>query len=83
MDPVVTGVFTSPYPFGIDPVRTSHYLAHCCFVTAPILILSGVVSWSDLGAVQQQTNFPELVQDEDVGHHRYHSHDFWSLLVFL
>lgn len=24
MDPNVTGVFTSPYPFGIDPVRLSH-----------------------------------------------------------
>lgn len=41
------------------------------------------MSLSDLGAVQQQTNFPELVQDEDVGHHRCHSHDFWSLLVIL
>lgn len=24
MNPVVSGVFTSPYPFGIDPVRPSH-----------------------------------------------------------
>lgn len=24
MDPVVSGVFTSPYPFGIDPVWPSH-----------------------------------------------------------
>lgn len=39
--------------------------------------------FSDLGPVQQQTNFPELIQDEDVSHHWCHSHDIWSLLVIL
>lgn len=38
---------------------------------------------SDLGPGQQQTDFPELLQDEDVGHHWRHSHDLWSLLVIL
>lgn len=38
---------------------------------------------SGLGDVQQQTNIPKLLQDEDVSHHRHYSHDFWSLLVIL
>lgn len=38
---------------------------------------------SGLGNVQQQTNIPKLLQNEDVSHHRHYSHDFWSLLVIL
>lgn len=38
---------------------------------------------SGLGDVQQQTNIPKLLQNEDVSHHRHYSHDFWSLLVIL
>lgn len=53
------------------------------FIGASVLILSFIVSFSDLGAGQQQTNFPELIQDEDVSHHWCHSHDFWGLLVSL
>lgn len=85
MDPAVPGVFTSPYPFGIDPVWPSHsFNIHTVvsFVAAPVLILSHAVS-TDLGDGQQQAELPELVQDEDVGHHRHHSHDLWSLLVIL
>lgn len=35
MDPVVPGVFTDPYPFGIDPVQSPswlHFLSCCYFV---------------------------------------------------
>lgn len=39
--------------------------------------------FADLGAGQQQTNFPELIQDEDVNHHWCLSHDVWSLLVIF
>lgn len=93
MDPALPGVFSSPYPFGIDPVRPSSSSSslswlqyHCIFVSLSLgFLLDSVlfVSSTDLGYGQQQTNFPELVQDEDVSHHWCHSHDFWSLFVIF
>ena len=38
---------------------------------------------ADLGPGKQQVNLPELVQDEDVRHHRHHPHDLRRFLVFL
>lgn len=63
MDPAVPGVFTSPYPFGIDPVWPSHsFNIHTVvlFVAAPVLILSRAVS-TDLGDGKQQAKLLELV----------------------
>lgn len=58
---------------------TMQFISSCLLV----LVLTFTVLSSDLGAGQQQTYIPELIQDEDVSHHWYNSHDFWSLPVIL
>lgn len=41
------------------------------------------VSSSDLESGHQQSNFPKLIQEEDVDHHRCYSHDVWSVFVIF
>lgn len=79
LDPNVSGVFSGPYPFGIDPVSDRsliHIPLHRAVsenVHFPFFFMT-----SDMEPGSQPLVLPQLIQDEDVRYNRGHPHDLWS-----
>lgn len=77
LDPNISGVFSGPYPFGIDPVskRESDHTTPPSAVGQNITD-SDIPTDMELGG--ESALLPQLLQDEDVCHHRCRTHDLWS-----
>ena len=81
LDPNVSGVFSGPYPFGIDPVsKCTQMLLSWHNWTHPRIICAETLfnMPSDLEHGGEPTVLPQLLQDEDVSCYRGHPHELWS-----